>query len=74
MPTYSCILDEKLHDMDISPNTITVIRAGGIRWACMREMRNACTILIANPVWNKLSVRCRHRWDDIIIINVREIV
>jgi hypothetical protein len=25
-------------------------------------------------VWNKLSVRCRHRWDDIIIINVREIV
>jgi hypothetical protein len=70
MSTYFCMLAEKLHDMDISPHTITVIRAGQIRWACMWEMRNAYTILIANPVWKRLSVRGRHRWDDIIIINV----
>jgi hypothetical protein len=56
--------------MDISPHTITVIRAGGIRWAYMWEMRNVYTILTANPAWKRLSVRCRHRRDDIIIINV----
>jgi hypothetical protein len=73
MPTHFCTLDKKLQGMDISPNTVTVIRAGGIRWAYMGEMRNAHKIVIANSVWKRLSVRCRHRWDDIIIINLREI-
>jgi hypothetical protein len=54
-----------------------VIRGGEVRWAghaaCMEKMRNSYKILAVNPVWEGLFGRCRHRWEDNIIVNHREI-
>jgi hypothetical protein len=39
----------------------------------MEEMRNAYKVLVRNPEGKRLLRRPRHRWDDNIKINVKEI-
>jgi hypothetical protein len=60
-----------------SPNIITVIRAGEIKWAghtvCMGKMRNSYKILVANPVCKGLFERCRHRCENNITVNLKKI-
>jgi hypothetical protein len=45
--------NEELHNLYVSPNIIRVIKSRRIRWAGhvtpMREMRNACKILVGKP-------------------------
>jgi hypothetical protein len=67
--------DEELHNLYSSPNNIRVIRSRRVRWlghvACMREMRNA-SILLGNPEGKKSFRRSRHRWENNIKMDPKE--
>jgi hypothetical protein len=39
----------------------------------MGKTRNSYKILVANPVRKELFERCRHRWEDNITDNLKEI-
>jgi len=41
--------------------------------ACMGEMKNAFTILVGKPEGKRLLVRPRHRWEDNIRMDLREL-
>jgi len=49
--------NEELHNLQVSPNIVKVIKSRRMRWAGlithMRQMRNAYTILVANPEGKK---------------------
>jgi len=48
-----------------------------MRWAghitCMGGMRNACKIFVGKLKWKRPLTRPRHRWDDDIKVDRREI-
>jgi hypothetical protein len=67
----------ELHNFYTSPNIIRVIKSRRMRWvgyvACIREMRNAYNILTGKSKGKILLGRPRHRWEDNIRIDLREI-
>jgi hypothetical protein len=69
--------NEELHNLYVSPNIISVIKSRILRWAgrlaCMREMRNAYSILVRKPEGKRPRVRSRHRWEENIGMDLREI-
>jgi hypothetical protein len=69
--------NEELHNLYASPNIIRVITSKGMRWAGhisqMGEMRNAYSILIGKPEGKRPLGRARHRWEDNIRMDHREI-
>jgi hypothetical protein len=69
--------NEKLNDLHSSPNTIRVIKLRRIRWAehvaLMGERRCVTNILEGKPEGKKPLGRLRHRWDDIIKIDLQEL-
>jgi hypothetical protein len=73
----ACYRDSFTFFMVHSPNIIMVIRAVEISWAghvaCMRQMRNSYKILGGNPECKGLFGWCRHRREDYIIGNLKEI-
>jgi len=48
-----------------------------MRWADhvaqVGEMRNACRVLVGKPEGKRLLRRTRHRWEDNIRMDIREI-
>jgi hypothetical protein len=55
-----------------------MIKSRRMRWAehviiCMGEMRNVCKILVGKPERKRLFGRPRHRCDDNIKMDLREI-
>jgi hypothetical protein len=58
-------------------SNIRVIKSRRIRWAghaaCIGEMRNAYNILSGKPEGNRPLGRPRHRWEDNIRMDLKEI-
>jgi hypothetical protein len=69
--------NEELCDLYASPNTARVIKSGRLRWVghvvCMGEMRNLYKILFAKPEGKRSFGRPRHRQQDNIRTDLREI-
>jgi hypothetical protein len=68
--------NEKFHNLYFSPNIIGMIksmkmRAGHV--AHMGEKTNACKILVGKPEGKRPLGRPRHRWEDNIKMEHREI-
>jgi hypothetical protein len=70
------LYNEELHNLYSSPNIITMIMSGRMRWAGhvsrMAETRNAYRILVEKPEGKRTLRRPRRRWVDNININLRE--
>jgi hypothetical protein len=69
--------NEELHNLYTSPNIIMVIKSGRMRWGghvvCVEEMRNVYSVLVGKPESKRPLGRLRHRWEDIIRMDLREI-
>jgi hypothetical protein len=70
-------LHEELHGLYSSPSIVRVIKARRIRWARhvarMEEVRGAYNILVGRPEGRRPLGRSRHRWEDNIEMDLREI-
>jgi hypothetical protein len=77
--------NEELHDFYSSPNIIWVTKSKRMRWvghvACMGEKRslyrqlyygNAYRVLVGKPDGKRPLVRCGHRWEDNIKVDLKE--
>jgi hypothetical protein len=69
--------NEELHGLYSSPSIIRVIKARKMRWAghvaCMGEVRSAYNILVGKPEGRRPLGRPRHRWEDNIKLDLREV-
>jgi hypothetical protein len=69
--------NEELYGLYSSPSIVRVIKARRMRWAghvaCMGEVRGAHNILVGRPEGRRPLGRTRHRWEDNILIDLREI-
>jgi hypothetical protein len=69
--------NEELHNLYTTPNNIRMIKSSGMRWvghvAWVREMRNACNILVGVSKRNSPLARPKRRWEDNIRIDFREV-
>jgi hypothetical protein len=69
--------NEELHNLYSSPNIIRMIKSRRMRWAehvaRMGEKRTAYRILVGKPEGKRPLGRPRGRWEDNIIIDLREI-
>jgi hypothetical protein len=69
--------DEELHGLFSSPSIVRVIKSRRMRWAghvaCMVEVRNAYSILVGKPEGRRPLGRPRHKWEDNIGMDLREI-
>jgi hypothetical protein len=69
--------NKEFHNLYSSSNTIRVIKGRRMKWvghvACMVEMINKHKILVGNPEGTKPLGRPRHRWEDNIKMDLREI-
>jgi hypothetical protein len=69
--------NERLHKLYASPNTVRVIKSMSMKWAGhverMEEMRNAYSISTGKPEGKRPRGGSRHRWEDNIRMDLREI-
>jgi hypothetical protein len=69
--------NEELHILYSSPNIIRQIKSRRMRWAGhearMGEKRNVYKVLVGKPEGKRPLGRPRHRWEDRIRMDVREI-
>jgi hypothetical protein len=69
--------NDKLDGLYSSLIVIRVIKARRMRWAghvaCMGDVRGAYNILVGRPEGRRPLGRPRHRWEDNIKIDIREI-
>jgi hypothetical protein len=68
--------NEELHKLYISSNVIRVIKSRKMKWAgyiALRDTRNVPKILVRTSEGKRPLGRPRHRWEDSIRINLREI-
>jgi hypothetical protein len=67
----------ELHNLYSSPDIIRQIKSRRVRWAghvaCMGEGRNVYRVLVRKPEGKRPLERPRHRWEDRIKIDLREI-
>jgi hypothetical protein len=63
---------EELHNLCSSPDIIRRMRWAGLV-ACMRQERNVYKVLVGKPEGKRPLGRPRHRWEDGIRMNLREI-
>jgi hypothetical protein len=67
----------ELHGLYSSPSIVRVIKARRMRWmghvSRMGEVRGAYNILVASPEGRRPLGRPRHRWEDNIEMDHREI-
>jgi hypothetical protein len=61
--------NEELHNFYASPNIIKVIKSRRMRW----QMRNTYNILVGKPEGERPLRRPRHRWEDNIRMDLREL-
>jgi hypothetical protein len=59
------------------PDIVRQIKSRIMRWAghvaCMGEGRNMCRVLVGKPEGKRPLRRLRHRWEDGIRLDLREI-
>jgi hypothetical protein len=69
--------NDELHSLYSSPNIVRVIKSRRMRWAghvaCMGEGRGVYKVLVGRPKGKRPLVRPRHRWEDNIKMDLREI-
>jgi hypothetical protein len=69
--------NDELHSLYSSPKIIRVIKPRRLRWmghvTCMGEGRGVCRVLVGKPEGKRLLGRPRHRWEDNIKLDLREI-
>jgi hypothetical protein len=69
--------NKELYALYSSPNIIRVIKSRRLRWAGhvarMGENRGAYSILMRKPEGGRPFGRPRHRWDDNIKMDLREV-
>jgi len=74
---YRRLHNEKLHNLCASSNIIRVIRSRRMRWAGhvarVGETRNSYDILDGKREGKRPLGRTRHRWEDNIGMDLREI-
>jgi hypothetical protein len=68
--------NDKLHSLYSSPNIVRVIKSRRMRWAghvaCMGEGRGVYRVVVGRPKDKKPLGRPRHRWEDNIKMDLRE--
>ena len=68
---------DELHSLYNSPNIVRVIKSRRLRWAGhvarMEEGRSAFKILTGKPTGKRPLGRLRHRWEDNIRMDLKEI-
>jgi hypothetical protein len=71
------LLNDELHDVYSSPNIVRVIKSRRMRWAGhvarIGEGRGAYRVLVGRPEGKRPLGRHRHRWEDNIKMDLREI-
>jgi hypothetical protein len=69
--------NDELHNLYSSPNIVRVIKSRRMRWAGhvarMGEGRGAYRVLVRRPEGKRPLGRPRHRWEDNIKMDLREI-
>jgi hypothetical protein len=69
--------DDELHGLYSSPNIVGVIKSKRMRWAvyvaCMGEGKGVYRILVGRPKDKRPLGRLKHRWEDNIKMNFKEI-
>jgi hypothetical protein len=69
--------NDELHDLYSSPNIVRVIKSRRMRWAGhvarMEKGRVAYRVLVGRPEGKRPLGRPRHRWEDNIKMDLREI-
>jgi hypothetical protein len=69
--------NDEIHSLYSSPNIVRVIKSRRMRWvghvAHMGEGRGVYTILVGRPEGKRPLGRPRHRWEDNIKMDFREI-
>jgi hypothetical protein len=67
----------EIHNLYSSPDIIRQIKSRKMRWArhvaCMGEGRNVYRVLVGKPKGKRPLGRARHRWEDGIKMDLREI-
>ena len=69
--------NEELNDLYSSSNIVWVIKSRRMRWvghvACMGEEREVYRVLVGKPEGKRPLGRRRHRWVDIIRMDLQEV-
>jgi hypothetical protein len=69
--------NDELHCLYSSPNIVRVIKSRRMRWAghvaCIGEGRGVCRVLIGRPKGKRPLGRPRHKWEDNIKLDFREV-
>jgi hypothetical protein len=69
--------NDELHNLYSSPNIVTVIKSRRMRWAGhvvrMGDGRCVYKVLVGRPEGKRPLGRPRHRWEDNIMMDLREI-
>jgi hypothetical protein len=69
--------NDELHSLYSSPNIVRVIKSRRMRWvghvASMEEGSGVYSVLVGRPKGKRLLGRLRHRWEDNIKMDLREI-
>jgi hypothetical protein len=69
--------NDELHELYSLPNIVRVIKSRRMRWAahvaCMGEGRGVYWVLVGRPKGKRPLGRPRHRWEDNIKMDLREI-
>jgi hypothetical protein len=69
--------NEELHNLYISPSVIIMLKSRRMRWAGFvartEAKRNAHMVLVGKSEGKRLLGRPKHRWEDNIKMDVREI-
>jgi hypothetical protein len=70
-------MEKKLHSLYSSPNIVRVIKSRRMRWAghvaCISEGRGVYRVLVGRPKGKRPLGRPRHRCEDNIKLDLREI-
>ena len=71
------LYNAELHALYSSPNIIRNLKLRRLRWvervACLEIPRNAYQILLGSPEGKRRLGRPRHRWEDNIKIDLKEV-
>jgi hypothetical protein len=69
-------IPEGICDLYASPNIVRVIKSRRMRWvghvACMEAIKNLYQVLVGKSVGKRQLERRRHRWEDNIRIDLKE--